>query len=104
MGYYGDCQCSGKQKLNPLHTCKGWGHSERQLGFYAVVIISVGVLIAFPFMTEYGSNIKQTKSDISNLNCHQLAEYIADKKSVYDYAEHRYEWLCVNEQVKEFQG
>jgi len=98
------CRCTNVEKLNPLHECSGWGHGERQVGFYAIVIISMAILIAFPFILEYDSTIKQTKTDISNLNCHQLAEYIADKKSVYDYAEHRYEWLCVNEQVKEFQG
>jgi hypothetical protein len=43
-------------------------------------------------------------SNIDGYNCKELAEYIADKSPRYQYAEHRYEWLCVHEQIKEFQG
>ena len=41
---------------------------------------------------------------IENFNCGQLAEYIADYGEFYKKAKHRYEWLCVNETIKEFQG
>lgn len=40
---------------------------------------------------------------IDGFNCNQLAEYVADRGDRYNYAEHRYEWLCVTEKIKEFQ-
>jgi len=80
-------------------------HDEAWLGLKIIsmfLIVIMGVVIGFSY--DWNVNILPARADINNLNCGQLAEYVADKSYEYDYAEHRYEWLCVNEQIKEFQG
>ena len=69
--------------------------------FFAIVLGSMIVGITIDFIEETKTPIY---TNINGFNCNQLAEYIADKSSEYKYAEHRYEWLCVNEKIKEFQG
>lgn len=70
-----------------------------------VIIIIATALIIGAYMWNEANIIEHDKihTIIEGLGCYDLAEYIADYKEHYDYADHRYEWLCVNEQVKEFQ-
>lgn len=67
-----------------------------------VTVLIMGGLI----WTDYTTDIRNEPimQNIKGYNCNQLAEYVADKSKLYSYAEHRYEWLCVNQQIKEFQG
>ncbi len=69
------------------------------LGF--VIFASLGIFA----IVSYSNYVdEQALFMFENLNCSQLAEHIADYGEFYKEAEHRYEWLCVNQQVKEFQG
>ena len=79
-------------------------HDEAYVGLWILgIIIVVAFLVVWGAITVIGAN-EPIRANIEGFNCKQLAEYIADKDSLYGYAEHRYEWLCVNQQVKEFQG
>lgn len=70
--------------------------------FSAFAIAIGGFLL---FVALHNSEVVYPARDmIEGYNCADLAEYIADKNTQYAYAEHRYEWLCVNEQIKEFKG
>lgn len=66
----------------------------------ALCSIPVGALVGWLWLDEIHHDSLYPL--IEAKNCKQLTEYIADKDDHYSYAEHRYEWLCVNEQVKEF--
>ena len=69
------------------------------------VIVFASVISTVLLIFVIGDIMAEPTRDVINgYNCNQLAEYIADKSAEYDYAEHRYEWLCVNEQIKEFQS
>ncbi len=81
-----------------------WTHDEAYLALriMGVIILIIGGLgLGVSISHETGEPIRQ---NIERFNCNQLAEYIADRQTQYGYAEHRYEWLCVNEKIKEFQG
>lgn len=71
-------------------------------GMAALVIITLIMLISIHQDLTYSSSA-HIRNNIEGFSCDQLAEYVADKSPKYYYAEHRYEWLCVNEQIKEFQ-
>jgi len=81
-----------------------WHHDEAWLGLRVIGIFTViiGILILGVF--SYSESLEPVKQIIDGFNCNQLAEYVADQSTDYGYAEHRYEWLCVNEQIKEFSG
>ena len=70
-----------------------------RIAFWSALAIG-SIMIAFT--TNFSNNVEPAQLIIEGFNCMDLAEYIADKSPEYRYAEHRYEWLCVNEQVKEF--
>jgi len=61
---------------------------------FGISITITFLVFAFYWHYEVGEPIRLI---IEGCNCNQLAEYVANKLSWYDYAEHRYEWLCVNE-------
>ena len=79
-------------------------HDDAMLGIWITVIIVVAVFVAIIIIDTWNDMRQPTRTLIEGLNCMDLAEYIADKNKEYNYAEHRYEWLCINEQVKEFRG
>lgn len=68
-----------------------------------LLVIALLVIGVFMWVTAIEADLTITYRNIEGYNCHDLAEYVADRSEHYRYAEHRYEWLCVNEQVKEFQ-
>ncbi len=70
------------------------------IGIAVIVLTGLGLTLSH----DYDVRILPIEQIIEGLGCNDLAEYVADFKSQYSYAEHRYEWLCVNEQIKEFQG
>ena len=69
------------------------------------VVCLFGLIIgAFILYEAHYENVNEPiYRNIEGYNCDDLAEYVADKNSQWRYAEHRYEWLCVYEQIKEFQ-
>jgi len=69
-------------------------------GIFIIALTGIGLVA----LHDYDVRIQPIEQIIEGLGCNDLAEYVADYKSHYSYAEHRYEWLCVNEQIKEFQG
>ncbi len=83
-------------------------HYEAWAGIKTILlltIIVVGGILLGPTLIDFEYSLGEADRDIiDGLNCSRLAEYVADWSPEYDYADHRYEWLCVNEQVKEFQG
>lgn len=81
-----------------------YDHDEAWMALRIIGIMATIIgLVVFAIILDEQGNIP-TRQNIDGFSCNQLAEYIADKKSEYGYAIHRYEWLCVNEQIKEFQG
>jgi len=80
---------------------EAWGVIRIIIGLSIFIIALVGGLLLYDAQWEASHEI--IYRNIEGFNCDQLAEYVADKSESYSYAEHRYEWLCVNEQIKEFQ-
>lgn len=79
-----------------------WVGIKFGIGFtIAIIAIVMGFML---YDAHWEAVNADTLKNIEGYNCDQLAEYVADMKPIYSYAEHRYEWLCVNEQIKEFQG
>lgn len=83
-------------------------HDDAWVGIKIIIASIIGItilvfLLGVAMTWDYNQG-EPIRRNIEGYNCDQLAEYIADKSSKYSYAEHRYEWLCVNEQIKEFQG
>ena len=79
-------------------------HDEAWIALRIIGVIAlVLAVIVIGSMSNHSSG-EPIRQIIEGFNCNDLAQYVADKNSQYSYAEHRYEWLCVNEQVKEFQG
>ena len=81
-----------------------YDHDEAWLGIRIGLIFSL--VIGSIFLAIYLDHLSHIPihTGIDQLSCIELASYVADRSHQYSYAEHRYEWLCVNEQVKEFQG
>jgi len=84
----------------------GYSCHDARKTIMTVMIITVS-FIALLMLVSVAVDIsaeanRPLMNNIEGYNCNQLAEYIADKSKRYSYAEHRYEWLCVNEQIKEF--
>ena len=99
------CECSWKQKNVPFFQYDHWaGHDVRKFVLFGLPIITIGLLFLSTVIFETVEKGSIANITINNLDCYSLAEYVADRKTNYSLAEHRYEWLCVNEQVKEFQG
>jgi len=70
-----------------------------------IILLLVIVIITVIIITiKYFYAIFTIINHVVDWNCKDLAVYVADMSKRYSYAEHRYEWLCVNEQVKEFKG
>ena len=106
------CGCSFIQKSI---ICKDYGegnghhsfscHDARKtivlIGMLIISVLALNVLLFIIDDIATEAN-KPLMSNIEGYNCNQLAEYIADRSKSYTYAEHRYEWLCVNEKIKEF--
>jgi len=80
-----------------------WSHDEAWLGLRILGIFALIFGIMILGVVSYSESLEPTKQIINGFSCNHLAEYVADKSLDYGYAEHRYEWLCVNEQIKEFQ-
>lgn len=82
----------------------GWiyRHDEAWPLLVAAVGMSLFILLAVSVVILNHTLGEPTRQIINGYNCQELAQHIANKLSWYDYAEHRYEWLCVNEQIKEF--
>lgn len=79
-------------------------HNEAWLLIKIATVIALGLGVPIIGYASFdGLHHANLYPIIEGLNCGQLSEYIADQGDHYGYAEHRYEWLCVNEQVKEFQ-
>ena len=85
-----------------------WKHDEAYTLIKIALFVIIGGTILFGAigiaLTLVDMQAEPYKKIIDGYNCKQLAEYVANLNPQYRYAEHRYEWLCVNEQVKEFQG
>ncbi len=81
-----------------------WDHDEAWLAIRIIIGFVLAISLAVFIVWLDFVNTEPARNIIEGYNCDQLAEYIADKSTEYGYAEHRYEWLCVNEQIKEFQG
>ena len=96
-------ECSDRYSGCKIHA---WTHEHNEA--YATfkiigIAIAVCIVVFIAYEHDWQVNVLPIREDIKNLNCGQLAEYVADKYKQYSYAEHRYGWLCVNEQIKEFQ-
>lgn len=96
--------------LNPPFTgCKihSWAYRHDDV-ILVIKVITLSVFIGCLIVVSIDSYNKyvheQSLTAIQNLNCSQLAQYIADYGKFYAEAKHRYKWLCVTEQVREFQG
>ena len=77
---------------------------HRNVVLFLGLFVIVGIILCISGYFVYDMNYhNQLYPTIEGFNCKQLSEYIADQDDHYKYAEHRYEWLCVNEQIKEFQ-
>lgn len=74
-----------------------------QIILSVAIIVLVGTALVLGGIAINDSITQPTKDLINAKSCSQLAEYVADQSPQYNYADHRYEWLCVNEQIKEFQ-
>ena len=94
-GGYGD-RCKTHQWI--------YDHEGAYIGIVLTSIFVTALLIIILVSYLHDLSLQPARDIINGYNCGQLAEYIASKFPVYEYAEHRYEWLCVNEQIKEFQG
>lgn len=97
------CDDSYRSKRCKTHQWT-WNHDEAWLAIR--IIISIVLACAFVLIVVWLDhvNTEPARNIIEGYSCDQLAEYIADRSKEFDYAEWRYEWLCVNEQIKEFQG
>ena len=80
-------------------------HDELYPLLIGVTLLGIAIFVSFGAYMIYHENvIHPIREMLNGYNCNQLAEYVADMSNSWTYAEHRYEWLCVNEQVKEFRG
>ena len=91
------------------HGCKfhKWCNRHEEF-FFAFLVLSAIIICGIGMFGILELHqyiiVEPIKNTINGFNCNQLLEYVADKGDYYQYAEHRYEWLCVNEKIKEFQG
>jgi hypothetical protein len=101
------CDDSYKSERCTVHKWT-WKHDEAWMliRIFLFVVIGGTILLACIAIGLYFVDMEAEPymKNIDGYNCKQLAEYVANLNPQYRYAEHRYEWLCVNEQVKEFQG
>jgi len=82
-----------------------WDHDDAWMFIRGIgIAVVLGIIIIIALENDLQNNVLPARDIIDGFNCGQLAEYVADRSSQYSYAEHRYEWLCVNEQIKEFSG
>lgn len=85
-----------------------YDHDEAWLLIKIILVVAtllVGLFTIVFVSLEYQDSVNEPiRKNIEGYNCNDLAEYIADQSKEYMYAKHRYTWLCVNEQIKEFQG
>lgn len=96
-----DCKGKGNDQCT-VHEWT-WRHDESWNYIRIALAVAIGIAILIPiFMWHEEVYVKPTHLILEGYNCKQLAEHVAYKKDHYEYAEHIYEWLCVNEQVKEF--
>lgn len=80
-------------------------HDELYPILLGVMVIGIAIFVILGAYIIYHENtIHPIQEMLNGYNCNQLAEYVADMHNSWNYAEHRYEWLCVNEQIKEFKG
>lgn len=81
-------------------------HDDAWMLIRILLVVVIGSLVIIGIVVVYDAQWQASHEiiyrNIEGFNCNQLAEYVADKSESYRYAEHRYEWLCVNEQVEEF--
>ena len=93
-------KCKLGRKCGSWNCCTVHNYPEIFTILAIVAIIVIGVV-----GVKMISDISKIDAinEIDGLNCKDLAVYIADIRDSYRYAEHRYEWLCVTEQIKEFQ-
>lgn len=97
---YGSGKCSIHSWI--YHHDEAWMGIQFLIGISVATIIIIGILSTIFYFDDLSA--EPFRKIIDGYNCNQLAEYVADRSKEYSYAEHRYEWLCVNEQIKEFKG
>ena len=97
------CYKGSYEKKCKAHKWKD-DHDDLYLALQIIGIIAGVITVIVTAVLAVDAAREPVREMIEGYNCAQLAEYIADKNDEYGYAVHRYEWLCVNEQIKEFQG
>lgn len=88
-----------------MNQCKIHKFYNNYFGLIILVASAVGfTAFLLTILVIYDASVKPIEQDLNGFSCAQLAEYIADKSPQYQYAEHRFQWLCVNNKSQEFQN